>query len=254
MINVFYDGTFEGFLTLLSKYVLEEEALDNIKIKNFRFTQPQGELFYEEVVTNSEKARKFLQYLKKNLPKVFFEKIYTYYLCDHEMIEIPLIKTLKEIKKNPDIFQDFSRDEIIKLHKAEKSFYRERHRWFGFLRFIELPNRILFAKFEPKFNVLPKLWFHFIQRYPNEKLIIFDSLRNLIFLYKDRKKEMMWIDDLEIEIPLETDLFVMLWRNYFFHIALPERKSYERQRNKVPFRTRRFLPEFWNSNFNPSIL
>ncbi|MEN2985446.1 MAG: TIGR03915 family putative DNA repair protein [Thermodesulfovibrionaceae bacterium] len=245
MLTVFYDGTFEGFLTLLNNFVLEEKSLDGIKIQNAKFIQPQSELFYEEVVTNSEIAKNFFHYLKKNLPKELFEKIYIYYLCDTAKLEIPLINILREIEKNPNIWQDFSYDEVIKLHKAEKAFYRERHRWFGFLRFIELPNRVLFAKFEPKFNVLPKLWFHFVRRFPNEKLIIFDSLRKLLFLYKDRKKELIWMDDFEIEVSLETDLFVTLWKSYFSQIAIPERQSYERQRNKIPLRIRKFLPEFW---------
>lgn len=245
MLTIYYDGSFDGFLTLLSDFILENRPIDNIKIHNLIFVKSQNELFYEEVVSQPAKAKNFYCYLKRNLPREFFEKIYIYYLCDTASVELSLIKVLRQIEKNPNIWQDFSYDEVIKLHKAERSFYRERHRWLGFMRFIELPNRVLFAKFEPKFNVLPKLWTHFVRRFPNEKIIIFDSLRKLLFLYKERKKALIWVDNFEIEFSAHTDPFINLWKNYFLKIAIPERQSYERQRSKIPLSVRKFLPEFW---------
>lgn len=244
MLTVYYDGTFEGFLNLLRLFIWERRSVENIKIKNTRICQEEKELFFEEIETQSELAKKFYCYLRRSLPKEFFIKIYTYYLCDTANIELILIRVLFETIKNPDFWQNFGADEVIKLHNVERMFYRERHRWLGFLRFIELPNKVLFAKFEPKFNVLPKIWYHFVKRFPNEKLIIFDARRKLLFLYREQKNKLIWVDDFELEVRWEIDYFVNLWKCYFNEISIPERYSYCRQRNKVPLYLRNFLPEF----------
>ncbi|MCS7279344.1 MAG: TIGR03915 family putative DNA repair protein [Thermodesulfobacteriaceae bacterium] len=242
----YYDGTLEGFLTLLHLLVLKKEFLQEVLIKNLRIFPKESNLFAEYIPTNFELAKKFNFYLKNILPEEFYKKIYLYYLCDTSQLEMPLVRVLRKlIYENKNFYKNLLDEDINKLYKAEKSFHREKHRFLGLLRFIELPDKTLWAKFAPKFNLLPKLWNHFVRRFPKENMIIFDTLRKLIFIYREKNKGLFWIDGLEIEILPTIDPFIKLWQTYFREIAVPERKSYKRQRERLPLRFRKFLPEFY---------
>lgn len=245
---IYYDGTFEGFLTVLQKFAFERYPIEGVNLKNRRIITFDGELFYNEIKTDKESAKKFYHSLRKFSSKEFFKKIYLFYLCDFANIEIPLIRILRIIDKENEIWKNLSNSDSVKLYNAERTFNREKHRWLGLLRFIELPERILFAKFEPKFNVLPMISSHFVKRLPNEKFIIFDSLRKLVFTYKNRKKDLFWADGFDLKVSSDVDSFVQLWRCYFVESAIPERFSYERQRNRLPLRFRKFMPEFLDKN------
>lgn len=241
---IYYDGTFEGFLTVLQKFAFERYPIEGINFKNRRIINFDMELFYNEIKTDKELAQKFYKTLRGILPDEFFKKIYLFYLCDFANIEIPLIRILRTIDKENEICENLSNSDSIKLYNALRTFNREKHRWLGLLRFIELPERILFAKFELKFNVLPMIFSHFVKRLPNEKFIIFDSLRKLVFTYRNRKRDLFWADGFDLEVSTDVDNFVKLWRCYFVGCSVPERFSYERQKNKLPLRFRRFMPEF----------
>ncbi|WP_297214109.1 MULTISPECIES: TIGR03915 family putative DNA repair protein [Thermodesulfovibrio] len=243
MQTIYYDGTLEGFLTLLYRYVHQQIPFDGIIIKNSRLHSSELDLFSFQIYTEIETAKKYYKYLSSKLPKEIFRKIYLYYLCDSAKIEDALIRVLRQSYENPSIWYTLDSD-IVKLNNAERMFRREKHRWLGFLRFTELPDKVLFAKFEPKFNVLPKLWLHFVKRLPNEKIIIFDSLRKLLFANSGKYRRLLWADGFEVDISSEIDSFINLWQRYFKDIAIPERLSYERQRNRLPLRFRRFLSEF----------
>lgn len=245
MPNLYYDGTFEGFLCLIYKLIFEGLDLNSVKVENLRLSPWKGDLFSERVKTDPERARTFYRGLKESLPKELFDKIYIYYLCDTAKLELPLAKVLLKVKENPNAWRDITSEEVIRLYRAEREFRRERHRWLGLLRFVELPEGVLFALFEPKFNVLPRICLHFSRRFPNERFIIFDSLRGLLFNHRERRGELLWVESLNIEVPKNVDPYVYLWRSYFKDIAIPERENFKRQLSKLPSRVRRFLPETW---------
>ncbi len=239
-----YDGTFCGFLTVINLLFLGKKPLDNVQIENSRITRIKSGLFTEKIISKPEIAKNFYEYLRKNLPIEFFKKIYLYYLCDTAKIEISLIRVLKEIEKNPIIWKNITHTDVNRLYQVEKNFRREKHRYLGVLRFIELPERILFSWFEPKFNILPCIYKHFINRFPNENFIIFDNFRKLIFIYLKKKMGLFFVDNLEIEISYNVDPFISFWRTYLKEISIPERINFERQRNRLPLKLRKYLPEF----------
>ncbi|MCS7232848.1 MAG: TIGR03915 family putative DNA repair protein [Synergistetes bacterium] len=244
MVSYTYDGTFEGFLCLIYKLLQTDLNLHEIGVENERLSPLSKGLFSEKIQTDITLAKSFYKQLREKLPEELFKKIYIYYLCDTAKLELPLTKLIKRIDSDPNAWRNITSDEAIKLYQAERAFNRERHRWLGLLRFVEIDERLLFAKFEPKFNVLPRIWNHFKGRFPNENFMIYDSLRKLLFKHMWGKGELLWIDNLDIK-PSLTDPFIYLWKRYFEEIAIPERINTERQKSKLPLRARRFLPETW---------
>lgn len=240
-----YDGTFYGFLTVIKLLFLGKKPLDNVQIKNLRITKIKSGLFTERIISEPKVAKEFYEYLRKILPDEVFKKIYIYYLCDTARLELPLIRVLKEIEKNPLIWKNITHKDVNRLYQAEKNFQREKHRYLGVLRFIELPEKILFSWFEPKFNILPCIYKYFVNRFPNENFIIFDNFRKLIFIYLEKKISFFFIDNFKVEISHNIDPLVSLWKTYLKEISIPERINFERQRNRLPLKLRKYLPEFW---------
>lgn len=242
-----YDGTFNGFLSILLYLLKNPEKLSHTQVINLRIEKNLPSLFTRFLNYPQEEIKRFYFHLKKTLEPDFFKKLFLYYLCDGAKIEIHVARAIFLSTKDSKIYKNITQEDIVKLYQAEKAYFRERHRFLGLLRFTELPDRTLIAAFRPKYNVLPKLYSHFVKRFPNENFLIFDVLRNLMFLYKNRKGKLLFIDGLELEINYKVDPFVKLWRDYFDSIAIPERTSLERQKQRLPLRFRKFLPEFLKS-------
>ncbi|MEN3184768.1 MAG: TIGR03915 family putative DNA repair protein [Atribacterota bacterium] len=238
-----YDGTFEGFLTLLA--YLFSKGEENVRVVNARLSPLDSDFFCQDVPTQPEVARGFFRHLRRLLPYSIFRKVFLYYLCDAAHLEVPFVRALKESLTRKDIWWDITNRAVMELYQAERKFRRERHRWLGLLRFAELPGGVLFAPFEPSYNVLPEIQSHFVRRFPNERFMIFDTLRKLLFMYRERRGELLWIEEFDFAVPRGVDPFAELWKVYFTEIAIPERKNPRRQQGRVPLRVRKFLPEFW---------
>ncbi len=246
MESLIYDGTFVGFLNLLHYLETRQDLTRHIPIWNKRLhPEAKGLLFYKEIPSDIEVAYKYLEVLIKLFGSHIKDKLFLYYLCDTAKIEWPLLKVIGKAREKRNIWQDLTDEDIIKLQATEREFYRERHRFYGLLRFFQIPEGPLIAPFEPKFNVLPKLYPHFVRRFPRENFIIVDVRRKLVFTHLQGVNQLFWVDGLEVELDLKGDPFISLWRDFFREIAVPERVSFKRQRSRVPLRVRKFLPEFW---------
>lgn len=239
-----YDGTFNGFLSVLLYLLRDPKKLSQAQVVNLKINPNSAHILMHQLNYSREEISKFYNYLKNSLEPDFFKKLFLYYLCDGAKIEIHVARAIYLSKKNSKIYKDLTQEDIIKLYQAEKAFFRERHRFLGLLRFIELPDKTLVATFKPKYNVLPKLYSHFLRRFINENFIIFDALRNLVFFYRNKKGRLVFVEGLELEINYEVDPLVRLWKKYFDSIAVSERINLERQRQRLPLRFREFLPEF----------
>ncbi|MGC9141210.1 MAG: TIGR03915 family putative DNA repair protein [Caldimicrobium sp.] len=243
---VLYDGTPFSFLTLLYEYVLEKREEPIPKIYNLLLRKERAGLFTKEISPDYNKALKLKEILRAHLGEPFLKRLYHFYLCDSAFLEETLIKGLRRALENPEIVSHITDEDFGKLARAEKELFRERHQWLGMLRFIEVTKGILLAVYEPKFNTTPLLTSHFMKRFPQERFVIFDSLRKILFSYRVfNEKEIFFgrVENFEFEIA-ENDAFIELFKTYFNKIAIPERKSLKRQRQKVPLRIRKFLVEF----------
>ncbi|MEN3188428.1 MAG: TIGR03915 family putative DNA repair protein [Atribacterota bacterium] len=248
MSVVTYDGTFEGFLTLLATLFPRERSLEGLQVVNERLNPENGDFFAEPTTTQPQLAQEFYRQLKVMLPREIFLKLPLFYLCDQARVEISLVRLLRESVQQPQVWKDLTNEHVLHLYRAERAFHREHHRWLGLLRFVELKNRFLFARFEPSLNVLPRLYQHFVRRFPNENFLIFDSRRRLLFSFQDKQTALLWVDAIQLDPSPGEDPFLTLWQAYITEIAVPERKSHSRQRMRLPLRVRPFLTEFWPKN------
>jgi probable DNA metabolism protein len=178
-MKVFYDGSFEGFLTLVYDVYYEALAPSSI-IK----TEPK-ELLFEPlhfIFTDDTKAHKVLLALQNKFSKEHFQRIFHIFLCDNISFEMELLAFIVLGFKEQKALENITIPAVFKLQSMERELLRLTHKMYGFTRFEELEDGTLYAKIETKFNVLPFLGEHFSKRLGNHAFIIHDIKRSLAFI------------------------------------------------------------------------
>ncbi len=125
----------------------------------------------------------------------------------------------------------------------------EMHHLYGFLRFQELENGVLLAKYAPKNDITALLAPHFADRFPGEDFAIYDEKRQYYALHP---KNRQWylvrgglpFADGQEEYTREEAEYQMLYRHFCHTITVAERKNTKLQRNMLPLRFRRHMVEF----------
>lgn len=128
MKNYFYDGTFNGLLTVLNRILHSKNAIsfDVFNIQN----KKQVNLFddFEFIETDKEIAKQIWTLLRKN-SSIGTNHIYKSFLANEN--EHYLLSLLVKIAAN----QDLSKKEFIQIEKSADKIEREKNRILSYLRY-----------------------------------------------------------------------------------------------------------------------
>ncbi|MCL2335736.1 MAG: TIGR03915 family putative DNA repair protein, partial [Endomicrobia bacterium] len=116
----------------------------------------------------------------------------------------------------------------------------EAQKFMGFVRF-SAHSGILIAKIKPKNFVLPLLAFHFAQRLPNEKFVIYDETHKSLCAYS--KGKYVISDASEVEFPQpdsDEQHYRDLWKMFYDTIAVEGRENPKCRMTLMPKR-------YWNN-------
>lgn len=247
-----YDGTFTGFLTVIFEcYAHKLEPLNICREDNF-----QDNLFVDRIKVESDetKATRVWQGLRKKLHPKNPDLPYKAFLSEEEAIEMRLYRFMKRVFDSPKrIDTDYGDPDVLALKKLERKVMQESMRVLEFLRFQQTKDDIYFAPIEPQFDVLPFTIKHFKERFADQKWLIYDLKRDYGYYYNLKKvdeivlaeKTFSTVNGKLRENQLEEDemFYQTLWQNYFKHINIKERKNAKLQRQHMPHRYWKFLPE-----------
>ena len=135
-------------------------------------------------------------------------------------------------------------DERVRtVHEAGRAVSRERHRFLGLLRFSELGG-VLYAPFEPEGDILPLVAGHFARRLGGERWIIHDTGRSKAAVYENGTWRIAGFST-GGPLPLsgrEREIRD-LWKRYFSSTAVQTRKNPGLQRQFMPKKYWKHLPE-----------
>lgn len=137
---------------------------------------------------------------------------------------------------------------IQKAFELARNVNNEIHHLYGFLRFAELENGMLYAKIGPKNNVVTLLAPHFADRFPLENFIIHDAGRQIFVLHPAKKGciVVMGNECDAFQLPgnsKEEEYFQSLFVEFCHTIAIKERTNLKLQRNMLPLRFQEFMVE-----------
>ncbi|MEM5557437.1 TIGR03915 family putative DNA repair protein [Aliarcobacter cryaerophilus] len=239
-----YDGTFEGFLSLV--YEVYYKKLKPTKIYK---TLPNEILFEEilEINSSKESGIKVLNAIKTKFPKEILEKILNIFMCDSKEFEMALLEYIVIGFKDSKQLYNINNSCVFYLNNLEKELFRVTHKLTGFIRFEELEDKTLYAKIESKFNIVYFLGRHFLKRFNNQNFIIHDINRKLAFVKMKNDysiKEVAFFD--EPIYSSNEEKFQKLWKSFFSGVTINERTNLKLQTQMVPLLYRTYMSEFKN--------
>lgn len=241
-----YDGTFAGFLSAVA--LARERGLRPEAITD-REPDQQG-LFaaVEEVETNRERAEELYLRIRRNLSPGALQTLRYAFQAGEPGREILLFRYLElGLAMGPQFGAMLAHENVMPVWKLARAVGREAHRYKGLVRFQHLDGDVWYAALEPDHRILPLIAPHFAARFADQRWIIHDPRRGEAVVFDPARRE--WAEAaLEVTGPLPLTagehLFRDLWRRYFDRLAIAERHNPKLQRQNLPLKHRRHLPEF----------
>ena len=232
MPNYYYDGSFDGLLTVI--FIAYKDRKNN----ELRIIVKTGQLLLGlddiNVITDFSEAKRVEKAICDKLSQNFLNNIQICFLSSDKNKDIVIVHTVyKALKQGKEILNSLD-EHAFYLNKLVKQVLNERHRYLGVLRFKEMKGGTMFSTIEPKNNVLPILIYHFKNRMKREKIAIFDKGRKMIVYYDGKKAEIFFVESLEIEWSDEEIEYSELWKTFHKSISIKERENKKLQQSNIP--------------------
>ena len=232
MSNYYYDGSFDGLLTVI--YMAYEDRESDLLRVSAKAEQLILALDDIHVITDFSKARRVEKGICEKLSHNFLNSIRTCFLSNDKNKDTVIIHTIyKALKQGEEILNSLD-EHAFYMNKLVKQVLNERHKYLGLLRFKEMKDGTMFSTIEPKNNVLPILISHFKNRMKKEKFAIFDKGRKMVVYYDGKKGEIFFVESLEIEWSDEEIEYSELWKTFHKSISIKERENKKLQQSNIP--------------------
>lgn len=254
-----YDGSLEGFFTLVHFYFTEKPPEIQIcRIPGYRGEKAgeenQWELFIGGIEDrlyippDKKKAHDVLEGLEKKYTREVLNLITRAFLSEQQGIEVELFKYISIASTlGPGIINHLSDPTVSVIDKAAQRVMKEYHRYLGIIRFRQLADDTYYAPIRPDTNILPLLPPHFMDRFSSQSWVIHDKDRRTALFYDQKSIELVDITaapDLNDEIYSEDEKFIQgFWQGYYKAIGVEERKNLKLRQSFLPKKIWEFLPE-----------
>ena len=246
-----YEGTFEGFLCAVA-CCLDDGG------EPVEFVRPgavsEADLFAggtREVATVRETALRLREQFVAAVSKDAFATVRYAFHSQQAGIELLLWRYLTlGFRVGPSLGRMLAREPVCSVNRIARRVAHEAHKFKGFVRFREVAwfNDVsfLYARIEPDADILAFIAPHFSERVGDRPWMIHDLARSQAAVYDLTSWRLVRDIDLTAT-PAYTpgeEACARLWRGYFEHLAIPERRNPRLQRQHVPVRYRGNLVEF----------
>ena len=237
-----FDGSFEGFLTLIHESYYQKFTADHIT------TQIPASLYRDsikDITADIQKADKVYAAMKKKFSKRGFKRVLHCFLSKEEAFYLPLYEYVLFGFKDDSLLENINLSSIKRVHEIEKKVFRALHKAYGFTRFVELKDGTLYAKVKLEFHLLPLLAKHFIKRLGVYDFMIHDVEAEMLVYYKDKKLELLNVASFDAP-PLSDaeQKFSSLWQLFFQSVSIESRENKKLQQNMLPLVYREYMTEF----------
>jgi probable DNA metabolism protein len=247
-----YDNTFEGFLSVIFEcYSRKIEPVNICPEKNH-----QEILFIhkEKIITDLLHADRVWKGLQKKLTPDTCQLPYTAFLSGETGIEMALYRFIKLVFASPvPITSDYGNPDVLMVRKAARKVMLEAMRMVQFIRFQLTLDDIYFAPVNPAYDVLPMILQQFKSRFADQVWLIYDLRRDYGFFYDHQTIEEVTLSEKSFSAAngnmpsglLQEDeaVYQRMWNDYCQSITIRERLNLKLQKQHMPKRYWKFLPE-----------
>ncbi|ABG57519.1 TIGR03915 family putative DNA repair protein [Cytophaga hutchinsonii] len=249
MVTLLYDGSWNGLLSVV--FEIYERKLSDVLVESQQLHQPSMFRTPLTVYTDEAKALRVWKGLKKYVSAETTQQLYASFLSEIPDIGQTICTYIQLIftrKASPE--GDYANPAVLRIAQTNKMVHREKHRMEAFIRFQLTQDGLFYAGIEPDFNVIPLLLRHFKNRYADQRWLIYDITRHYGIYY-----DLHTVEEIEINLSQNTfqkhteifhadeTLYQTLWKDYFKHVNITERKNTKLHVQHVPKRYWKHLTE-----------
>lgn len=257
MLIYTYDGTFEGFLTAVFEcYSRSDFPVDIVSKKS-----EQKNMFADrfEVYADAKKADRVWKSAQSKMSPKNRQMLFHAFLSDEKEIEMKIYRFMRRLfSEQSNLETDFGDPDVLHLTQTVQKVKREAMRMLQFVRFQHTKDGLFFCGIEPRYDVIPLTVEHFKRRFADQRWLLYDLKRNYGILHDRGKLEEVEISHKEFSsitgkvkenvLQEGEEFYQKLWKSYFKNINIKERKNLRLQRQHMPRRFWKYLPEVSNNN------
>lgn len=248
-----HDGTLDGIFTavydgfVLKKSMYGDGYKDNIAVACKYNYVPSLFCNYIEVETDEDKAGKTVNHIVKVMGIDAYDTAMGV-AChfSEDAGEVLFGFLVRGFKVGKGITAMFTDKYVMRAFELSRKVYNESHLMREFLRFTDVGGK-LYAKIEPKCNIVHMMCNHFADRFPGENWIIYDSVHHVVAVHPKYQKWFLTDDvgvDYEKIDKATQDGYVDLWKLFVDTIAIEERRNERCQNNHMPKWYRKNMTEW----------
>lgn len=253
MIKLVYDGTFPGLLTAVFDtylYKFKDVRIEAEAAYNPNLFSPEHKIY-----TDEQKSSRVWEGIKKKVDSHNLGRLYIASFSDEEKDTQHLFDCIRYIIDNPPgVINNLGNLDVLSVEQIARKVLKEAHRLQQFIRFQKTADNMFFAICEPEYNTLPLIKHHFTNRYADQTWLIYDKKRKYGLYYDLRTaqeiqfaEEPKFINQNNIidekAADKEEQLYNDLWKNYYRHITIAERKNSKLQKQFMPVKYWKYLIE-----------
>ena len=248
-VDVVFDGTFEGFLSVVYAYYYEGILPRSIQYSDaFQLSIVQDEYFVVTSIDNAKKVEKALS--KKISANAKGNVQYAFLSSAPDRYDLLFQYIVTGFKVGSSIDNHLQNETVHRVQKLAREVGREAHRYTGFCRFEETIHGIYYCSIDPVNHVLSILANHFADRMMNQSWVIHDKKHNQAVVYDGH--DYTFVDVNANQAPprmVENEQEIQsLWTMYFNTLAIEARKNPKLHRQIMPLRYRSEMTEFKYKN------
>ena len=257
MTIITYDGTFAGFLTAVfecyNRKVFPVDICSRIGEQKHLFAQKA------DIQTDEAKAERVWKGIQDKLSGKNNQLVFYAFLSEEQGIEMKIYRFLRRLfSAHFKIETDFGDADVLYLTQTSRKVKQEAMRMLQFVRFQHTKDGLYFCGIEPRYDVIPLVVSQFQKRFADQRWLLYDLKRNYGMLYDKNKAQEVVISNKEFSsitgqvnenvLQEGEEFYQKLWKSYFTHINIQERKNLKLQRQHLPRRFWKFLPEMMIMN------
>lgn len=238
-----YDGSFIGFLCAVYEAYYDGTG----QVESIVTEEGRGSLFSEEkeVQTLPERAWTVAAAFEKDCGRAAAQHLYRAFLAEERGREAALFLYIREgFKAGRGLYRRRMEPWVWQIFQWSMAAGREAGTFLGLVRFRRLSEGLLYSEIRPTHDILPLLGSHFRRRLPHETWAIRDTGRRRVLYGKEGEVLLAEAEGAEVlSYSREEKELQALWRNYYRHMAIPERYNPELRRSFMPEKYWTYLTE-----------
>ena len=248
-----YDGTFEGFLSVVFEAFRTKTAPLAIIPGRANTQMPLGECV--TIPRKEKEAKRVWAGLEQRTGPKYARMVRIAFLAEEPQTEMLLWRYLSKVftSQVADFCRNMLDADVYETVQMARRVHREVHRFQGFVRFQKTADGMYFAAIDPDHNIVHLLTPHFRSRYEGQPWVIYDTRRNHGVFYDTNQVMEVVLSNPGFDMKTgklhdhakdsDQDYYRELWQAYYDAINIIERKNHRQMKRAMPQRYWKYLPE-----------